>query len=345
MRRITAISCALAFVVGVSPAIAGECANPNALGTSRTLVIDSGAHPRLGAMQYSETLPLGPHEVVLTFDDGPLPPYTTRILDILKSECVKATYFLVGSMAQHAPELVRRIHQEGHTIGTHSLRHPLPFDRMPLAQAEQEIDGGITAVGAVLSDPAALAPFFRFPGLGRTSAAENYLASRSLVTWSVDIVADDWFRQITANEIARRAIQRIEARGQGMLLLHDIHPATALALPTILKELKARGYRIVHVVPSGLGRPATVTDPQQWVMRSGRARPTAEATSPSVSPRQAMPSQAPRAKAPIGRGQSAQAETATPACNSFGLIAAVLAFGCQNSTGHQLSLTPNRPAS
>lgn len=288
MRLIMAISCALAFVLGASPTLAGQCTNPNALGTSRTLVIDNRAHPRLGAQQYSETLPLAPGEVVLTFDDGPLPPYTNRILDILAAECVKATYFLVGRMAQHAPELVRRIQREGHTIGTHSLNHPLTFDSMPLANAEREIDGGIAAVGTVLGDPSQLAPFFRIPGLARSTAVEGSLASRSLVTWSVDLVADDWHRGISANEVMQRALRRIESRGRGILLLHDIQPATALALPGILQGLKARGYRIVHVVPSGAGRPNTPSEPQQWASYSGKRGWSQTQT--AAKPRQNVPS-------------------------------------------------------
>jgi peptidoglycan/xylan/chitin deacetylase (PgdA/CDA1 family) len=289
MRRITAISCVLASWLGAFPALAAECANPNALGTSRTLVIDTNAHPRLGAMQYLETLPLAPGEVVLTFDDGPLPPYTSRILDTLAAECVKATYFLVGQMAQHAPELVRRIRNEGHTIGTHSFSHPLTFDRMPLATAQREIDGGVAAVGAVLGDPAALAPFFRIPGLLRTHEVENYIASRSLVTWSVDLVADDWHRGISSTEVMQRALQRLEARGRGILLLHDIQPATVLALPGILKGLKARGFRIVHVVPAGPAMAATPSKPQQWASRRGSPRDTEEITA-SINPRLNVPS-------------------------------------------------------
>lgn len=272
MRRITPILCALALAAGTVPALAGSCPNPNALGTSRTLVIDNKSHLRLGSQQYSETLPLAPGEVVLTFDDGPLPPYTTRILDILKSECVKATYFLVGSMAKNYPDLVRRIHDEGHTVGTHSLRHPLPFERLSPEQAEQEISGGIAAVSAALGDPTELAPFFRFPGLGRTSVMENYLASRSLVSWSVDLVADDWFRHITPDEVMQRALQRVQARGRGILLLHDIHPGTVLALPGILQGLKARGFRIVHVVPANSSQVATSTEPQQWASNNKRDR-------------------------------------------------------------------------
>jgi peptidoglycan/xylan/chitin deacetylase (PgdA/CDA1 family) len=271
MRRITAIAYAFLFCVIASSASAGECTNPNALGTSRTLVMDT-SHLKLGALQYNETLPLADREVVLTFDDGPLGPYTTRILDLLAAECVKATYFLVGTMAQSNPALVKRIVREGHTVGSHSLNHPLTFDTMPLPNAERQIDGGIAMVQAALGDQGKLAPFFRIPGLARSTGVENLLAQRTLVTWSVDLVADDWHRGITANEIAERALRRIAARGRGILLLHDIHPATALAMPAILRGLKAGGYRIVHVVPAGPGRPATYSEPQQWAAHKRRSR-------------------------------------------------------------------------
>ena len=106
--------------------------------------------------------------------------------------------------------------------------------------------------------PKAISPFFRIPGLGRTNAIEGYLASKSLVTWSADVVADDW-KHIGAREIVRRAMRRLEEKGRGILLLHDIHPATALAVPILLKELKEHGYRVVQVVAAG-GRPASVPE-------------------------------------------------------------------------------------
>jgi peptidoglycan/xylan/chitin deacetylase (PgdA/CDA1 family) len=290
MRRVTAIAYAFAFCATVSSAFAGECSNPNALGTSRTLVIDNTSHPRLGSQQYNETLPLADHEVVLTFDDGPLAPYSTRILDILASECVKATYFLVGEMAQNNPALVKRIAKEGHTVGTHSRSHPLTFDRMPLPTAEEQIDGGISLVKAALGDDGKLAPFFRIPGLLRANGVENLLASRHLVTWSVDAVADDWHRGITADEIAKRALRRLEARGSGILLLHDIHPATALALPAILRGLKQRGFRIVHVVPADPNHPKTYSEPQQWAAHGKRLH--VAVTEGVIDPRRPVPSRA-----------------------------------------------------
>jgi peptidoglycan/xylan/chitin deacetylase (PgdA/CDA1 family) len=210
-------------------------------------------------MQYKQTLPLNDHEVVLTFDDGPLPPYSNIILDILASQCVKATYFLIGRMAHQYPSIVRRIYNAGHTIGTHTQNHPLALQRLPLQRVGSEVEGGIASVDAALGDSKALSPFFRIPGLARTNAIDNYLASKRLVTWSADVVADDWFRRIAAKTIVQRAIQRLEAKGRGILLLHDIHPATTMALPTLLKELKARGFHVVQVVAAG-DRPKIVPE-------------------------------------------------------------------------------------
>ncbi|MGC2779437.1 MAG: polysaccharide deacetylase family protein, partial [Bradyrhizobium sp.] len=265
MRSLCAGAALLALVAS-GAARAAECpGNPNALGTSRVLVVDPAEHARLGTMQYTETLPLEDHEVVLTFDDGPLPPYTNRALDIMAGECVKATYFLVGRRARAYPEIVRQIQAAGHTIGTHSQNHPFTFHRMSAAQAEREVEGGIESVKAALGD-AEIAPFFRIPGLLRGETVEKYLASRALMTWSADFPADDW-KHIKAAEIVHRAISRIEAKGRGVLLLHDIQPATVLALPALLKELKSRGYRIVHVEAAAADRPKTATLPAQWVMK------------------------------------------------------------------------------
>ncbi|MEZ5889021.1 MAG: polysaccharide deacetylase family protein [Xanthobacteraceae bacterium] len=263
----------LLALTATGAALAAECpGKPDALGTSRTLVIDPNEHVRLGMMQYPETLPLADHEVVLTFDDGPLPPYSSRILDLLNSECVKATYFLVGRMAKAYPDMVQKIHAAGHTVGTHSNSHPFTFHRMSAQQADAEVEGGIASVAAALGDRNAVAPFFRIPGLARSDTVERYLAGRSLMTWSADFPVDDW-RHISAAEIVKRAFQRLEARGRGMMLLHDIQPATALAMPTILKELKRRGYRIVHVVPAAPDRVKTATLSSDWLVRkSGKNR-------------------------------------------------------------------------
>jgi peptidoglycan-N-acetylglucosamine deacetylase len=265
MRSTVAASLLLASLLGAGAAVAAECP-PDALGVSRTIVVDPSEHARLGAFQYGESLPLRDREIVLTFDDGPLPPYTNRILDQLASECVKATFFMVGRMVRGYPSVVRRIYNEGHTIANHSQNHPFTFHRMTVDQASHEIESGFDSLRAVLGDPKAVAPFFRIPGLLRQNSVEQYLAVHNYMTWSVDLVADDWTR-ISAAEVAKRAVSRMEARGKGILLLHDIQSATALAFPEILRELKARGFKIVHVVPATPDRPKTVTEPEEWALK------------------------------------------------------------------------------
>ncbi len=267
LRRTIVPALLLPFLIGMGWAQAAECpGHPGALGVSRTIVLNPAEHPRLGTLQYDESLPLNDHEVVLTFDDGPLPPYTSRVLDTLAAECVKATFFLVGRMALGYPQWVRREYNEGHTIAGHSQNHPFTFAKMSVDDAAKEIEDGFASLRTVLGDPKTIAPFFRIPGLLRQEPVEEYLQAHHYATWSLDFLADDW-THISAKEITRRALQRIEARGRGILLLHDIQPATALALPAILAELKARGYKIVHVVPATPDRPATVADNDDWIQR------------------------------------------------------------------------------
>jgi peptidoglycan/xylan/chitin deacetylase (PgdA/CDA1 family) len=274
LKRIAvSVAAPLALLASMAAAHAGACpGNPKALGTSRTIVVDPGEHGRVGTMDYAETLPLADHEVVLTFDDGPLPPYTGKILDILASECIQATYFIVGEMAKEFPALVRRVYDGGHSIGTHSFSHPYPFRTQGFERTKAQIDGGIDATVAALGDADKLSPFFRFPGFGHTPPAEDYLASRGVMVWGADVPADDWTK-IGPREIARRAINRLERKGKGILLLHDIHERTVEALPIILAELKARGFRIVHVVAANADRAATVTAESDWHLHSLPALP------------------------------------------------------------------------
>src|ERR1700716_816043 len=142
----TGLALSLGLLTGIAApaARAADCpGHPDALGTSRTLVVDPKAHPRIGTMQYGETLPLEDHEVVLTFDDGPLPRNSNQILDILATQCVKATFFTIGRMAQSYPEGVRKLSGAGHTVGSHTQNHPLSMNRMSIEHAKQEIDDGI----------------------------------------------------------------------------------------------------------------------------------------------------------------------------------------------------------
>src|SRR5215467_10677989 len=290
--RVRALLCLLSLSVVAVPAAASatDCpGHPDALGTSRVLVVDPAEHARIGTMQYHETLPLADHEVVLTFDDGPLPPYSNRVLETLASQCVKATYFLIGRMARAYPEMVRKIYDAGHSVGTHSMTHPYTFNRMAPAKAHAEMDDGIAAAATALGEPNHVAPFFRIPGLIRADVIEKYMAEKHIQIWSADFPADDW-KHLSASEVMKRALTRLDHYGKGVLLLHDIQPATAMMLPKLLQELKRRGYKIVHVVPATADMPKTPTTPDQWVTR--------DATMASLRGQIPLPPIRPRAIAP-----------------------------------------------
>ena len=283
------LACLVLASVGVNTSSSAMDCNGkfDALGVSRVIAVDPREHPRIGTMQYPETLPLADHEVVITFDDGPSPRYTDRILEILASECVKATFFMVGKMAETFPAEARKVEAEGHTIGTHSFSHPFTFDRMTESQAGQEIDEGIAAVGAALENSTELAPFFRVPGFLTSELTEAALASRGLMTWSADVTADDW-KRISSAEIVNRAISRLEVKSRGILLLHDIHEHTVAALPDLLNEFKQRGYKVVQVISANATIAKTETTPEQWRLPPAGAvgaeerAPVADAPSPTA---------------------------------------------------------------
>jgi peptidoglycan/xylan/chitin deacetylase (PgdA/CDA1 family) len=223
------------------------CANPNALGVSRVITIDARRTPAIGSHDYGITLPLAAREVVLTFDDGPRSPYTDAVLRALANECIKATFFMLGHEARANPGLAREVLAAGHTIGTHTQNHPM--HRMSPQLAKAEIETGIDSVGNAVGRRS-LAPFFRFPGLYRTWHAEQYLRSRGIMAWSIDIDSYD-YRRSSGPFMLNRLMSNLERRGSGILLMHDMQPKTALMLPSLLARLKARGFRVVHVVPSG----------------------------------------------------------------------------------------------
>jgi peptidoglycan/xylan/chitin deacetylase (PgdA/CDA1 family) len=221
------------------------------------MIVDPIQQGEVGTLQYATTLPLQDGEIVLTFDDGPSPEYTPRVLDALAVEGVKATFFLIGAMARRYPALVCRICHEGHTIASHTQNHPLPFTRVAAPRARQEIETGILSIAGALAGETWVAPFFRFPGLGRCPRMEAYLKERSFSIWSADFAADDW-KNISAMEVVARVRRQISRKRKGVLLLHDIQRRTALALPILLKTLKADGYRIVHAIP--LEGPRSIAD-------------------------------------------------------------------------------------
>jgi peptidoglycan/xylan/chitin deacetylase (PgdA/CDA1 family) len=233
--------------------VLAACGDPDAIGVSRNLTVETGGGLNVGTMQYRNDLSLGENEVVLTFDDGPLPGTTAKVLDALRDACTMATFFTVGRMAKAAPDLLRREAAEGHTIGTHTWKHPESLAKLSTDAATREIDRGIAAITAILGHPPA--PFFRFPGLGDTRKLRNRLAARNIAVFSADVVGSDW-THISADEIRRNVLRRLKAHHGGIVLLHDTKRATARMLPQLLKDMKAAGYHVVHIVPATPGAPA-----------------------------------------------------------------------------------------
>jgi peptidoglycan/xylan/chitin deacetylase (PgdA/CDA1 family) len=210
--------------------------------------------PRVGRKEFPSTLPLQDKELVLTFDDGPWPTTTPKVLDALKRECVLATFFLLGRNAQAHPAIARRELADGHSIGHHSFSHPL-LKRMALGKAEAESSRGIAADELALhgkrrSDPTS--PFFRFPGFASSPALLDYVNDRGMEVFGAAVWASDWLAR-TPEQKLHLVLTRIAMAGRGILLLHDTKAQTARMLPALLRALKQRGYRIVHVVPAAAG--------------------------------------------------------------------------------------------
>jgi len=189
-------------------------------------------------------------EVVLTFDDGPMPGNTTRILNTLGRNGVRATFFAVGRMATAHPKLLRRIAREGHTIGHHTYRHP-NLRNLRHARALAEISRGERAVAKVLSGAGlSHASFFRFPYLADTRVLRSAMRSRGTVVIDVDIDSQDYFKT-SGSRVLSRTMARLRKRGKGVILFHDIHARTASMLPGFLATLRKEGYKVVHIKPSG----------------------------------------------------------------------------------------------
>jgi len=247
MRILGYLFCfSIIFHAGLSDAIAA--CNNSSLGVSRTMQVSTQDGLRVGLAQYSKTLPLRDKEVILTFDDGPIGSKTQRILDALAAECVKATFFVVGSMARAYPKQLRAMARAGHTIAAHSNRHPLNMDIMSFQRAKGEVNDGYKAINEVLGSTGSAAPFFRYPGLAHSSRMNNWLAGRNIGIFSADVMGYDW-QKTTPNKILRRTMSELNKRGRGIILLHDIQSKTAAMLPALLRQLKKGGYRIVHMVP------------------------------------------------------------------------------------------------
>lgn len=262
---------------------AADCVpGPRALGTSRVVEIDTAKGAKFGGQQYRDADFLADGEVVLTFDDGPLRPTTSRVVAALEQHCAKATFFMVGAMAIGDPAMVKDIARRGHTVASHTWSHRYQLRTVPIARATYEIELGFSAVQKALGAPPA--PFFRFPFLSDSRASLQYLAGRDIAAFSIDVDAIDYrAKGPNGSEVVYNTVMNeLASRRKGILLFHDIQPSTVQALPRILDALKTRGFRVVHMVPK-----SSLTTLAQYdgIVNNEAKRKQLEASLQPLSPR------------------------------------------------------------
>jgi peptidoglycan/xylan/chitin deacetylase (PgdA/CDA1 family) len=225
------------------------CNNPDAIGLSRVVEIDTTGGPAFGTEHFKQYDFLRDKEVVLTFDDGPWPENTPMVLKALKDNCIKATFFEIGEHATWRPDISREVAAAGMTVGNHTWSHK-DLARNPYAKdieaAKQEIEMGVSAVHMAVGGPTA--PFFRFPDLQQPPELMTYLGTRNIAIFSTDIDTFD-FKLRKPDDVVKSAMTKLAKNGKGIVLMHDFQHNTAEALPELLRQLKAGGYKIVHMVP------------------------------------------------------------------------------------------------
>jgi peptidoglycan/xylan/chitin deacetylase (PgdA/CDA1 family) len=234
-----------------SPTSIPQCNNPNALGLSRVVQIDTTGGPAFGTEHFKQYDFLRDKEVVLTFDDGPWPENTPAVLKALSDNCAKATFFEIGEHATWRPDLTKTVVAAGMTVGTHTWSHK-DLAKNPYAkdieQAKQEIEMGVSAVSMAAGTP--IAPFFRFPDLQQPADVITYLGTRNIATFSTDIDSFD-FKIHKPDDVIKSVMTKLAKNGKGIVLMHDFQKGTGEALPQLLAQLKANGYKLVHMVPAG----------------------------------------------------------------------------------------------
>jgi len=253
---------------------AADAAKPDAkpascedtLGVSRVAEVDTAGGVQFGD-QYPPTTLLQKGEVVLTFDDGPHPTYTKEILAALAAQCTKATFFNVGEMVKQFPDVAKQVQAEGHTIGTHTWSHR-NLGGLSLDGAKSQIESTITLESSVL--PNGVAPFFRFPYLSDPKKVREYLASRNIAVIGIDVDSFD-YRTKGADKIVDNVLKGLQKVDRGIILFHDIHEQTAKALPTVLRELKSHGFKVVHLVPKSRVEVVATAEPTKAEASSGRS--------------------------------------------------------------------------
>jgi peptidoglycan/xylan/chitin deacetylase (PgdA/CDA1 family) len=167
------------------------------------------------------------------------------VLKTLAEECTKAVFFPIGKHSTYHPEILKQVAAAGHTVGSHTWSHAhLDSKKLSEAQVKEEIEKGFSAIKLALG--ANPAPFFRFPALQNNPASVEYLGSRNIAMFSCDIDSFD-YKSKDAAQIINTVMTKLDKQGKGIILMHDLQKHTAEALPTLLRRLKAGGYKVVQM--------------------------------------------------------------------------------------------------
>jgi len=176
------------------------------------------------------------HQIALTFDDGPEPTLTRRILATLAEHHTQATFFQVGRNAEANPDVTREIAEQGHALGSHSWDH-MDLSTLSLDEAIANAERGHAAITGA-------APFFRFPFFKSTDPLMAALHARGFSTFHANIVSEDHVTPDPA-ELLAKSLAAVEAEQRGIVIFHDIQAQTADMLDAFLDEIEARGYQTV----------------------------------------------------------------------------------------------------
>ena len=219
------------------------CADPSALGVTRVVEIDTTGGPGFGFEHFKQHDFLREGEVVITLDDGPWPVNTPAVLRALGAQCVKATFFAIGKHSLWHAEILKAVAEQGHTIGTHTWSH-VGLSKKTTNEAKDEIEKGFSAVRMALGT--APSSFFRFPELAHPPEMVTYLGERNIGIFSTDIDSFD-YKTKGAALVIQHVMAKLKKHGKGIILMHDFQKVTAEAMPELLNQLKAGGYKIVHL--------------------------------------------------------------------------------------------------
>jgi peptidoglycan/xylan/chitin deacetylase (PgdA/CDA1 family) len=242
MRK--SLACLVMTVALAGIAQAQTCpGNPNALGVARTVEIDTTGGPGFGFEHFKMHDFLREGEIVLTFDDGPWLSTTPLVIKALAEHCTKAIFFPIGKHATFYPDILKRLVEQGHSIGSHTWSHQ-DLSKKSVEEAKEEIEKGISAVSMAVGGKGS--PFFRFPALRHPPEMVTYLGQRNVAIYSTDMDSFD-FRTRKPEKVVETVISKLKKQGKGIVLMHDFQQSTSHALPDLLNQLKAGGYKIVHM--------------------------------------------------------------------------------------------------